>query len=492
MIDLIPWLDETYIVELGRLFFSDSEQTSILINENGIAMRPFFYIGPCLQELLYRAFGQTAVRISPFVGLLTMSILFRKWLTGNKLLSRFSINALFLIALTAPLPFLSANMCRIDTWALACIFASLATLGRPDHTRGNGQILAAGFFAALSIYIWPTAIVVFPIYLAFGFNRTNLREYLRFGLSTAVFATVLAIPLISDLGNVTRAFLQHTRETADSTISSVSILSNILKEILRAPLFMTLSGIGTITWIHQRRRPALLAFLTAATFIACTRFYTFRIIYLTPFLLLHCEAAATWMQCAVPRLNRTLLLSAVFIGFVCGPIGNLFLTHSTLPANLKDSLASAIGTGPIQVFSPDYATYYIGRELKWNQTGFSCPSSADSPEMIQSALSQADFVILREWDPYEQQQLSFSPLWLFGRALLRAAKNEATIANSEKSFWARLGSSCITVWHQPLSPAGFVEVERFGFIVVYKRSTTYFADRAGSRTPTRKQSGFPR
>ena len=70
MLDLIPWLDETYIVEMGRLFLDgDSGGASTLLGLSGVALRPLNYVGPLFQESLFRCFGQTGVRLSPYFGL---------------------------------------------------------------------------------------------------------------------------------------------------------------------------------------------------------------------------------------------------------------------------------------------------------------------------------------------------------------------------------------------------------------------------------------
>ena len=88
MLDLIPWLDETYIVEMGRLFLTDGDACSTLLGRSDVTLKPLYYIGPMVQELAFRCFGQSGVRISPFIGLVVSYLGFRSWLRKEECISK--------------------------------------------------------------------------------------------------------------------------------------------------------------------------------------------------------------------------------------------------------------------------------------------------------------------------------------------------------------------------------------------------------------------
>ena len=69
MTDLIPWLDETYIVEMGRLFLCGGDADSILLGRGQSALLPLCYVGPLAHELAFRLCGQVGVRLLPFFAL---------------------------------------------------------------------------------------------------------------------------------------------------------------------------------------------------------------------------------------------------------------------------------------------------------------------------------------------------------------------------------------------------------------------------------------
>ena len=132
MFDLIPWLDETYIVEMGRLFLDGcSDGVSTLLGILNVPLRPLNYIGPLLQELLFRCFGQTGVRVSPYVGLFVAFYCWDRRLQQENISVKHRL-LLSLLTLFSPLLFQSSLLTRIDTWSLACVFAALAFLGPPN------------------------------------------------------------------------------------------------------------------------------------------------------------------------------------------------------------------------------------------------------------------------------------------------------------------------------------------------------------------------
>lgn len=455
MLDIIPWFDETYLVEMGRLFLCGGDADSILLSRSGVIMMPLNYICPLIQECAFRLFGEMGVRISPFIG----------WILGWLCLRRYNkVAGLFF--LTSPLIFQSAILARPDTWALLFSCGALAVLGKPDAPRGKGRIFFGSFLAVLSVFAWPSSIMTGLMYPAFCFNTERKREFLFFCLGALVSAALLVLPLLPHLNMAIAAFSQHSQDTAPRAASVLETLVTLAKEFARSPFVFSIGLIGLVVWMRQRRFVAILALCFGLAVGIKTSMYVFRIIYLVPLWMLLCADAVAAIGRVRPRLAHAMIGVAITYGIISGPIGYSIIGHPTLPPGLKENLAHTIGTGPKVVFAPDFATYYIGRELGWRQLGFADPSNASDSEWVNSICRRADAAVLREWDPYETTQHSCTPYGLFCKYVLYRARQEKDIPEASKSWFARFGSKFTGGWHAPIKLEGFTEVGRFGMIRV--------------------------
>ena len=471
MFDLIPWLDETYIIEMGRLILHGGDQYSTLLCNDGTMLIPLNYIGPALQELCFQTFGQLGARISPHLGMVALWLSFRTWLLRNSTqLRRTDAELLGIIALTAPLAFQSALLTRIDSWAIACILIAIAILGEPGRHRSSFAIFAGSFFTVLSPFIWPSAAILLPLPPLLCFEIKRKRELAIFCLFAFCSLAALLAPVLPKLPVLLASFRWHYADCAAPTaFHLMSILDPIGREIARAPFFLALTGIGFLCWIRQRKVMPILALLLAIVGCTYTSLYAFRIVYLTPIFLLMCADATAHLQDRHPLCCRLLLAATAIFGVLTGPVALLVIDHPKLPKTLKSDLAATIGTGPVRVFAPDHATYYIGRELGWRQLGFARPQLAADTNRLASVLSHSDAVVLRDFDPYTPFQQSFTPYSLFCNYVLNAAKEERDLPMERKSWAARFGSSFGFSWHPPLQLPGFKEVGKFDMIRVLVR-----------------------
>lgn len=459
-------MDEVQIVEIGRLFLCGGDSYTILMASDGSPIRDAYYLGPCIQEFAFRLLGAKGPRITSLLGAIAAALFFWVWLRRTATFSHSISLLLALIALTTPMMFQCVILGRADNLAIACAFAILIILGPPHQERSTIRLAIAGFLAALSVFIWPSSMMFAPLYPVFCFNFDQKREFVIFCLAGIVSIPVLLIPDYSILTAVLGTLTSHLNSCAPPPFYRITFaLMAIAREIARAPLLLGFAFIGLIIWMRQRRFMSLLAFAAALTLGVATMLYSFRFVYLTPYFLFMLADAASELKTKAPSLNRTLLGLTCAYGILTGPIGHLLTAHTTLPENLKEELAECVGTGPIRVLSPDYATYYIGRELGWRQFAFACPSDYNDPHNLQSCLAKADAIIQYEWDPYQPIQQSCTPFGYACKFLLNTARKEKDSPN--KSWFARFGAENAHPWRQCFDPPGFHKIKTLGQIQVF-------------------------
>ena len=467
MLDLIPFMDEVAIVDLGYQFLSGGTSDSIVISSNGQSAMFISYLGPVMQEIMFRLFGQTGVRFCPFVGLAAIWFLARICLKKFTSLQKPFFEALALYAALCPLLFQGTILTRVDSWAIACDLAVLALLGTPDRKRSILQIACAGFLAALAPFVWATAAIVAPLYFLLCFNWKCKKELALFVLSGIVGVFLVSIPHLVHLQQLIISMSGYSGEHIQRTFPLANIISNFICEFLRDPPMLALSAVGFFFWM--RRRLALAAsFVLIVILCAYSGLYTMRFIYLTPYLLFMCATAAEKLCVAHPRGTVLYLRLMATYAVLTGPVAYLLLPHDRLPENLKEELATLIGTGPKWVYSPDYATYYIGRELGWNQFAHGNFADDRNPQIINRSLQKADAVILRDWNPYKTIQESWTPYGILTRALKHAAEKGKNLKS--KPWLSRYGEQFCFPWRTPYEVTGFHKAKQIDCIQIYLKN----------------------
>lgn len=468
MFDLTPFMDEVHIVEIGRLALCGGDPYTILMAPDGSPAMSIYYVGPCIQEFAFRLLGAAGPRITSLLGAFLSAFFFWTWLRKTSTLARGLRFALTLIALTVPMMFQCVIMGRADNLSIASAFAILAILGSPREERSAFRLVTAGFLATLSVFIWPSSTMFAPLYPVFCFNLQRKREFAVFCLSAILSLPLLLIPIYPILASVLQTLTNHLESAAPPLSSfAMGVIMVFLRETARAPFLMTFAFLGLAIWVRNRRFMAIFAFTIALTLGCATGFYSFRFVYLTPFFLLMLADAASELEKSTPKVSHILLGLTCAYGILTGPIGHLLTPHETLPANLKEELAAYIGEGPVKVFSPDYATYYIGRELGWRQFAHANPGMYGDPNKLKSCLAKADIIVQYEWDPYQPIQQTCTPFGYASKFLLNAARKEKNAPN--KSWFAKCGAEAAHPWRAPCDFPGFHKVKTIGRIEVYRK-----------------------
>ncbi len=195
--------------------------------------------------------------------------------------------------------------------------------------------------------------------------------------------------------------------------------------------------------------------------------HLFRIVFLTPFILLMCVEAME--SCRARKICRGALWCAVVYGLLAGPILTPFVKHPVLEKGLKEKLEATVGYGPRRVFAVDRAAYYIGRELGWAQFGYAAIGYDGRRGYYEPLLEKADVVITQDFDKYVPTQQCASLFVLFCKYVLEAARAEENVPMEAKSSAARFGSTHTTIWRNEIQLPGFVEVAHVGIVHAYVR-----------------------
>lgn len=471
MLDFIPWVDEIHIVEMGRLILADGAVDTILASKDGVPYIPLYYLGPCLQEILFRTFGPIGVRISPLIGLSATAFFFNRWLNRAYSLRRRTVLLLTLIALTAPLLVQSTRLVRVDNWVFACVFAVLVILGRSGGApRTTSSLIAAGAIAAASVFIWPTAILPAMLFPVICFSARQKKEFAIFLLSGAATVILLILPVKRQLLDMVSAFGAYADSSHPGTFSPVGLLVPFVKETLRSPFLMALSAFGFGLWTVSRRCAMIAAFLLALLIGIVSNLHTFRFIFLTPFFLVMTADATAWMERRAPRLSLALLTITALYGVITGPLAYLIAPHETISRQTESALLAAVGQGNQRILTPDFATYYIGRQNGWRQFTVNGLGDDGDERIRRKAFDAADVIVLQRHDPFHAVEETHTLYGLIRDCTLNAARKEQ--GRPDKSLLARIGTHFAGSGYPTIHPPkDFAQATVIGDFSVYRKTT---------------------
>lgn len=466
---VLPWFDEVFQVELGRLFLSGFDADNMLLGVNGGCRTTLYYLGPCIQELFLRLFGSDVARCLPLAAIVIVWLAFRKWLLKCGEMPKPAVELFALVAATSTLLFQSAFLSRIDAYALATFFSAMAVLGPPCVNRSLIRLSLGSILTVASVFCWPSALMAVPIVPLCCFSRKNIREFGIFAGACLFSLLVLMLPIASEISSAFSGFANHSKSAMTSSFSCLSVCDAFAREILRSPFLMILAGIGLYFSVRDHRYSKLAAFLLGLFIGISAGLYSMRFVYLLPIIFLLGADAVCGMLVSRPRRSIVFLSVALVYGFVAGPIGQCFLDKPLLPENAKSRLAELVGEGPTRVFVPDHTAYYIGRELGWKQLAFAHPPDIENEDFLRKTLSRCDAIVIRDFGRYESVQYCCSPFGIISRYLLGTARAEANLPECEKSLVARIGERYAGQWQHEFDKPGFVEVGRVGVLRIYKR-----------------------
>lgn len=445
MLGFLPWMDEVHIVEMGRNFLSSGSSfgESILLQPNGLPAIPPYYIGPTLQELLFMCFGQTGTRLSPIIGLILAAVAFGWFMKSCGRYSRMSIIATSILAVTLPLFVQSTRLVRIDTIVFFFSFLACGLLAKRKYKT-------AAIIAAATPFIWPTAVMLFPMFLLVHIENHESHKKLIAPVLIAIGVSItLLLPLIHiyaiAAGSLSQYFATYGGGSpSDGCFGIVQRLKAlpvpIVKETLRAPFFFIIAYAGIL--LSFSKRMAMFSLFSIAVIIGiATGMHTFRYVYLMPYFLLFAADAIEHFSRRNILTTRAISGLAIAYGVICGPIAYAIadLTYPAYDIDRKTAKMFADIPRGTWALTNGYSTYYSLRKLGILQTSFPDNNSGGSEAINSAIIDKCEFAILESEDKYAAIEESYT-LYAFIRNLcLEAARRESL--STEKSMLAKIGEA---------------------------------------------------
>jgi hypothetical protein len=431
--------DEIQIVDLGRSVLDPG--TDWALNWNvpaGTTLLPFSWLGAMLQELAYQAGapGSWGPRLAALGwALLAASVAFG-WLRarGTPLWPAFVLAVAFLLD---PMNAETWGAARIDGAAFAaclscCWLLRHAADRLPGDNRINWMLFSAGDLLAVAPFLWPTAVLLFPLALLefHHFVRTAARQraggYLRAGFSAgwpflaggAGAALLLLAPVLWQAPAYRASITAMAAVQAHAAVIQIPIHQLFLAN---SPIIALAAGVSLL-W---RREPGLLLALGAAVLLAYqTMVYPARVIYLLPYGLAMvagaCQVLATGRAGWLSRRAMNYLLALLLawngtVVLVLRPRSDWPRRAADPQAVLLENLRAAIGPGAHRVLLEDWSSYYAARQLGWRSYRAGSPVSA---QRYAEFIATMDYVVVLQ-----------RPLYDTTRRLTRAAgfRHQATL-----------------------------------------------------------------
>ena len=500
-LDALPWMDEVHIVEMGRLVLSGGAAPSILVQPDGHVFTPLYYLGPCCHEWAFRLGGAHAVRLLPMLALIAAAALCRRWLKSSGRGAPWLADVMGWVVLTQPLFVQSVRLVRIDAAVFALAFATLCLIDVQGGLERWRRIVGAGALMGLAPFVWPTAILLYPLYGTVLLMRTKEDGVhgavlgRAIGLLTAgllLAAGVLLVPVCGRMAALLASIGEYFRgpgavATEGSNFSfrllaqGVGVL--LAKESLRNPFLYLMLPVGCVL-ACRRNRLLVMAFLASSVGAIAANLHTFRFIYLYPYLLLFFLLGAAELERRFRKPVCVFLALTIVYGVLTGPVAYALAAairgDGAREAAFRSRLEEHVGRGPLRVLSADYRTYYIGRALGWRQSAYSEP-----PMLVTDAahlLAQADIIIEPSPDPFAAIEESHTLYGLLRDWALATARRETNSAAAPSPL-GRLGAA-FTFNHftdetvaglrkaysrNGFTPAGEINLPGIGKVRLFKR-----------------------
>jgi hypothetical protein len=390
------WGDEIQIVEYGRLTLEPHSDWSL--NWSVLANRPVFlfsYLGVTLQELAFRASNLSIMgpRMASLLGGIIAATALLGWLLSRKT-PRTVAWILALILLLEPMFVQSYRGARVDSWAFALCFGSCWLLRLAMARIQNAQksiwlVALAGSLTAANIFVWPSAVLLYPLVIlelvelvwrvqAVSKNwKTSLSQIILFAVAGGITAILLVIPTwwqfttqLRDLQMLVSADAR-VKTRSSLLVEIISTLKNTLFTFKLNPLLPIIALVGII-YSHEKKLRLTTLFLFVLLLI--TRSYTFRIIYLLPYIL--CLIGGIYQYFAQKpqtKIHRRIVSSvlillltwSIVLSLVVRPVMALNQKAGKDPQILYSAGISSIGAGPHKVYVEAGEFYYVGRSLGW-------------------------------------------------------------------------------------------------------------------------------
>lgn len=434
VMDFAPYLhiDEFTIVELGRIIFQPTTSWSIAWGvPRDLPAINIFYIGAIFQELSFQALGVLGPRLSGITGALVSATILFGWLIKRGT-SRQAAYVLSIVFLLDPIFVQAHTMGRLDGWALAFVFLSCLSLREANVTlEGNrryiGCFILAGFSAIFSVFIWPSAALLFPLILlellvvTWGmnnnYNTRRITSIFLFSLGGILALIIVVLPLIPLLTNSSLHILEgiilnlYSAATKEDDAFSSRFLDSVLtmlRTLKFSPFLVVFSIIATVI---TRNIKLAIATLLVVGVLLFSLVYLHRVIYLLPYMILAISEMYP-RSYEIKRITRTFSFRALGLGILIGwslfvsLFGRTFLSWELRREDSRNLILSAaknmIGIGNHSVYLPGPEFYYAGRELGWEMyRPYAAHGDTLSPTMLANIIPRVDYVVMPFWEEDE-------------------------------------------------------------------------------------------
>lgn len=422
-LDKGPYLhaDEFVIVDLGRYILNPNSTWSIAwITEIKEPAFLISYLGVVFQELIYGYFGQYGPRLFALIGAIAAASALMKWLLVRNV-SRHAALFIGLIFLLDPLFVQSFTIGRIDSWSMFLCFNSGWIIHGSKYYSSrrrifNLRLLVAGLMAGLAVFVWPSAIFLFPliimelfqVQLKTGRNESKMRGFfgtiLIWIFGTLFITSLLFLPISRQLSlqviNILEAIYANSHSGSNYELGG--ILHN-LKELPRVLKFSPFVVLGaSIGFIKQKNRDILLATIFVTILMVGSLVYINRVQYLIPYFLL---AIGSLFQKGAgdsisQKLRNWLLIVPLVwsIGLSVGARTYLVFAEENLEDRqlLHNAAVAMVGEGEHKVYIP-YEFYYSGRSLNWQMyRAYLANNNPLNLPVLQQILPHVDYFILNQ------------------------------------------------------------------------------------------------
>ncbi|PTX45322.1 4-amino-4-deoxy-L-arabinose transferase-like glycosyltransferase [Christiangramia gaetbulicola] len=413
-----PYLhpDELVIVDLGRYILTPSSSWSITwipsIQEPAFLIS---YLGVVIQEINYEYLGQYGPRIFSLLGGIAAATSLVGWLKKRNIPIRISL-LLGLVFLLDPLFVQSYTIGRIDGWCMfLCIGACWLIHGSYDG-KNSFKLITAGAMAALALFIWPSAIFLFPliileifeIFLNKGDHKIDLKQKLNilalFILGSLIITFILVLPVFDQFYKQYENIIQslYANSHAGSEYNIDGLINNIyeLPRVLKFSPFLVIAAI--IAFIKIKEKGLLISLMIVTALMVVTLVYINRVQYLIPYLLL---ATSTLYRRELKyiisnNLKRWLLGVMLLWSISLSIVVRSYLVYNDQKLDermmLYQAAGNMIGEGEHRVYIP-YEFYYPGRTFNWEMyRAYLANNNPLTVEILGKVLPRVDHVIMTE------------------------------------------------------------------------------------------------
>lgn len=420
------WQDEVQILDYGRVFWEPHSDWSI--NWNFTSSRPYFplsYLSGAPGEILLRLsdFSVFAPRLFPLVGAVSAATVSLYWLLARKVLptAAWLISLAFLLD---PIFVGGYRGARVDCWVFAfclgsCYLLRLAHYNAHNLRKVNIYSALSGSLASLAFFIWPSAVLLYPLILLELLSlvlalKPKIKQKSSVYLIILAFLSGGIITTIFLLIPIWEQFVLALSDTAGaaSQRSGAEILFRVeawkgLLASFRHSYFILLFAF--ISLAFKFRKGLMLATLLAILAVIFTGVYVHRAVYLLPyFLALIGELFSTEsvnIKFPFEKLFSSLILASLVVwasslSLVLRPAIALNQKSERDPVIIENVARSSIGAGDYNVYFVDaFEFYHAGRKLGWHM--FSSVALGDSNLQLTDTnfhdlLSRIDYVVGRE------------------------------------------------------------------------------------------------